>query len=46
MRFLDAESLASFLSDAGLAAEEQLGVWDRQPLMDKSHEIITVARRG
>ena len=45
LRFLDAESLSSFLSDAGLAIEEQFGDWDRQPLTDTSPEIITIARR-
>lgn len=46
LRFLDAESLASFLSGAGLAIEEQFGDWERQPLTDASPEIITVARRA
>ena len=46
LRFLDAESLSSFLSDAGLAIEEQFGDWERQPLTDTSPEIITIARRG
>jgi hypothetical protein len=32
LRFLDADSLSSLLSDAGLAIEEQFGDWDRQPL--------------
>ena len=45
LRFLDADSLSSFLSDAGLAIEEQFGDWDRQPLTDTSPEIITIARR-
>jgi ubiquinone/menaquinone biosynthesis C-methylase UbiE len=45
LRFLDAESLASFLSDAGLAVEEQFGDWDRSALTDASPEIITLARR-
>jgi len=45
LRFLDAESLSTFLSDAGLAIEEQFGDWDRQPLTDTSPEIITIARR-
>ena len=43
LRFLDASSLSSFLSDAGLAIEEQFGDWDRRPLTDTSPEIITVA---
>lgn len=46
LRFLDADSLSSFLSGAGLKIEEQYGDWDRQPLTDTSPEIITVARRG
>jgi SAM-dependent methyltransferase len=46
LRFLDADSLASFLSDAGLAIEEQVGDWARRPLTDTSPEIITIARRG
>ena len=36
LRFLDADSLSSFLSDAGLAIEEQFGDWGRQPLTDTS----------
>jgi len=46
LRFLDADSLASFLSDAGLAIEEQFGDWAGHPLADTSPEIITIARRG
>jgi ubiquinone/menaquinone biosynthesis C-methylase UbiE len=46
LRFLPADSLSSFLSDAGLAIEEQFGDWDRQPLTDTSPEIITIARPG
>ena len=46
LRFLDADSLSSFLSDARLIIEDQFGDWDRQPLTDTSPEIITVARRG
>jgi SAM-dependent methyltransferase len=46
LRFLDADSVATFLSDAGLAIEEQFGEWDRQPLTDSSPEIITIARRA
>jgi hypothetical protein len=44
LRFLDADSVSWFLSDAGLAIEEQFGDWDRQPLTDASPEIITIAR--
>ena len=46
LRFLDVNSLSSFLSGAGLAIEEQFGDWDRRPLTDTSPEIITVARRA
>jgi len=44
-RFLDLDSLSSFLSAAGLAIAEQFGDWDRQPLTDTSPEIITIAKR-
>jgi ubiquinone/menaquinone biosynthesis C-methylase UbiE len=46
LRFLDPDTLCSFLSGAGLAVEEQFGHWDRHPLTDTSPEIITIARRG
>ena len=46
LRFLDVDSLSTFLSGAGLIVEEQFGDWGRQPLTDTSPEIITVARRG
>ncbi len=46
LRFLDTDSLSSFLSDSGLAIEEQFGDWGRQHLTDTSPEIITVARRS
>jgi SAM-dependent methyltransferase len=46
LRFLDVDSLSSFLSDAGLVIEEQFGDWDRQPLTATSPEIITISRRG
>lgn len=45
LRFLDMASLSSFLSDAGLAIEEQFGDWNRRPLADTSPEIITIARK-
>ena len=45
LRFLGAEALAAFLSEAGLVVAEQFGDWDRAPLTDTSPEIITVARR-
>jgi len=46
LRFLDPDSLSSFLSAAGLAIVEQFGDWNGDPLTDASPEIITVARRG
>src|SRR3954469_10915589 len=46
LRFLDAESLSSFLSGAGLAIEEQFGDWTGHPRTDTSPEIITIARKG
>jgi len=46
LRFLDVDALSAFLSDAGLAIEEQFGDWCRLPLTDTSPEIITLARKG
>jgi len=46
LRFLDADSLVSFLSGAGLAIEEQFGDWEHQPLTGTSPEIITIATRA
>lgn len=46
LRFLNVDSLSSFLFDAGLAIEEQFGHWDRSPVTAESPEIITIARRG
>jgi hypothetical protein len=46
LRFLDAGALASFLSDAGLAIEQQWGDWTGGPPNDTSPELITVARRA
>jgi SAM-dependent methyltransferase len=45
LRFLDAASLSSFLSSAGMAIESQCGDWDGAPLIDTSPEIITIVRR-
>lgn len=45
LRFLDAGRLSVFLSNAGLAIDEQFGDWDGQPLAATSPEIITIARR-
>jgi SAM-dependent methyltransferase len=44
LRFLDAASLSTFLSEAGLVVEEQFGDWDRSPLTGTSPEIITIVR--
>ncbi len=46
LRFLDAATLAPFLSDASLVIEQQFGDWDSSPPTDTSPEIITIARRG
>ncbi|SHH99790.1 Methyltransferase domain-containing protein [Streptomyces sp. 3214.6] len=43
LRFLTAEALAGFLTEAGLRVVEQYGDWDRGPLTPTSPEIITVA---
>jgi hypothetical protein len=45
LRFLDADALSLFLSDAGLVVEEQFGNWDQQPLTNTSPEVITIASR-
>ncbi|MGJ5753575.1 class I SAM-dependent methyltransferase [Streptomyces puniciscabiei] len=44
LRFLDEESLAGFLAEAGLTVVEQYGDWGRGPLTPASPEIITVAQ--
>jgi SAM-dependent methyltransferase len=46
LRFLDPGVLSRFLRDAGFAIEAQWGNWNREPLMETSPEIITIARRG
>jgi SAM-dependent methyltransferase len=46
LRFLDAQSLFSFLSGARMAIEEQFGDWNRCPMTDTSPEIITMAGRA
>jgi len=46
LRFLDAETLAAFLADAGLVIEAQFGDWNRRPLAATSPEIITIVRKG
>lgn len=44
LRFLDVDTLAGFLADAGFGIEAQYGGWFREPLDSTSPEIITVAR--
>ena len=44
LRFLEADALSRFLSEAGLTIDQQFGDWDRGPLTDASPEIITIAR--
>lgn len=46
LRFLDAATLADFLTGAGLVIEEQFGDWTGSPLSATSPEIITIARKG
>jgi hypothetical protein len=45
LRFLDPDSLAAFLDEAGFAVEEQCGDWQRGPPPGTSEEIVTIARR-
>jgi ubiquinone/menaquinone biosynthesis C-methylase UbiE len=44
LRFLDVETLAHFLADAGFAIEVQYGGWFGEPLGPASPEIVTIAR--
>jgi ubiquinone/menaquinone biosynthesis C-methylase UbiE len=44
LRFLDAEALDRFLSDAGFEVEARYGDWSREPFEATSPEIITIAR--
>lgn len=44
LRFLDVDTLAGFLADAGFEIEAQYGGWLREPLDPGSPEIITIAR--
>ena len=46
LRFLDAATLSSFLTDAGFVIEERYGDWDRSLFVDASPEIIIIARRN
>ncbi|GLX51557.1 methyltransferase [Streptomyces hygroscopicus subsp. hygroscopicus] len=43
LRFLDGDSLAGFLAEAGLTVVEQYGDWDGRPPAPTAPEIITVA---
>jgi len=43
LRFLEAETLNAFLTDAGLEVRAQYGDWGRGPLTDTGEEIITFA---
>jgi SAM-dependent methyltransferase len=44
LRFLTADALSVFLSEAGFEIEAQFGDWDQSPLSDSSPEIVTIAR--
>ncbi|CAN5802481.1 class I SAM-dependent methyltransferase [soil metagenome] len=44
LRFVDVDTLAGFLADAGFEIEAQYGGWLREPLDATSPEIITIAR--
>jgi SAM-dependent methyltransferase len=46
LRFVDPETLAAFLAEAGLEIEVQFGDFGHQPLTAASPEIITIARRA
>jgi ubiquinone/menaquinone biosynthesis C-methylase UbiE len=44
LRFLDPDTLATCLDDAGFAVEARFGGWERQPFSGASHELIVIAR--
>jgi len=44
LRFLDVETLNTFLADTGFEVQEQYGDWERGPITAESQEIVTVAR--
>jgi len=46
LRFLGPDSLATFLSRAGLDIEARYGNWDGAPLVETSPEIISIVRRS
>ena len=45
LRFLDAQTLGTFLAGAGFRIEAQYGDWHRGPITATSREIITIARK-
>jgi len=45
LRFLDIESLSTFLDEAGFEVAEQFGNWNRERFFETSPEIITIAKR-
>jgi SAM-dependent methyltransferase len=45
LRFLAAQALDAFLTEAGFAVEARYGDWTRGPFTDASSTIITVARK-
>jgi SAM-dependent methyltransferase len=45
LRFLSPEKLNAFLDEAGFAADEQYGDFDRGPITGTSNVIVTIARR-
>jgi hypothetical protein len=45
LRFTGAQTLGTFLADAGFQIEDQYGDWHRGPTTAISQEIITIARK-
>jgi SAM-dependent methyltransferase len=45
LRFLDADPLRRFLTEAGLTVDAQYGGWHGETLAETSREIVTFARR-
>ncbi len=45
LRFLDVDSMDSFLHEADLTTTERFGDWDQSVLLNDSPEIISVTRR-
>jgi hypothetical protein len=46
LRFLCAERLSAFLSEAGLEVESQFGDWDGSAFVPSSPEIVTFVKPG